>query len=45
MLEKVFYILKPEVLKSNIPGYIRGRIGLFLSTPQWVEFADLRIFS
>jgi len=31
-------ILKPEALKSNIPGYIRGRIGKGVSTPEVVEY-------
>jgi len=30
-------VLKPEALKSNIPGYIRGRFGKELSTPEAVE--------
>jgi hypothetical protein len=38
---------KPEALKSNNPGYIRGRKTIFFSTPEWVErvFIDINNFN
>jgi hypothetical protein len=38
-------LLKPEAFKSNIPGYVRGRSAYNLSTPEWVEVVNMKIYS
>lgn len=41
MCSRLFYVLKPEVLKSNIPG-TSGVEGIFFLNPGAVEVVNLR---